>query len=230
MTQAPFTIVEVVFPLMTQLDFTAPHQVFSRLPGITTRVASATGGTIASHEGLRFEGTERLADIAACDLLFIPGGLGIAAVLNDAETMAHIRRLAGSARYLTSVCTGSLILAGAGLLKGKRAACHWAWRGQLARFGAIPDSGRVVRDGDIITGGGVTAGLDFAFTVAAEIVGPDAAEALMLMLEYAPAPPFPGGRPELARPEVRQRVDEIYGRILPHRVAEVEEYARRLAP
>ncbi|MBB6252041.1 DJ-1/PfpI family protein [Nitrospirillum iridis] len=225
MTGQPLSIVEVVFPLMTQLDFTAPHQVFSRLKGVAVRVASATGGAISSHEGLTFAGTERLADIEACDVLFIPGGMGIAAVMNDAETMGQVRRLAGTARYLTSVCTGSLVLAAAGLLRGRRAACHWAWRDTLALFGAIPEAGRMVRDGDILTGGGVTAGLDFAFTVAAELVGQDAAEALLLMLEYAPEPPFPGGRPELARPEVRRRVEEIYATLLAPRHAEVAAFA-----
>ncbi|MDE1145840.1 MAG: DJ-1/PfpI family protein [Azospirillaceae bacterium] len=220
--QRPFTIVEFVFPLMTQLDFTAPHQVFSRLTGTQVRVASATGGTVTSGEGLAFADTESLADIDTCDLLFIPGGFGVAAVMEEAETMAHIRRLAAGARYVTSVCTGSLILAAAGLLTGRRAACHWAWRDKLALFGAIPDPARVVRDGDIITGGGVTAGLDFAFTVAAEVVGQDAAEALLLMLEYAPAPPFPGGRPELARDEVRARVEEIYDRLLAPRFEALE--------
>jgi len=116
--------------------------------------------------------------------------------------MDEFERLAAGARYLTSVCTGSLILAATGLLKGRRAACHWAWRDLLTLFGAIPDPARVVRDGDIFTGGGVTAGMDFALTLAAELAGPDFAQRLQLGLEYAPSPPFDAGRPETAPPQV----------------------------
>jgi cyclohexyl-isocyanide hydratase len=118
-----------------------------------------------------------------------------------------------TARYITSVCTGSLLLGAAGLLRGRRAACHWAWRDLLTAFGATPDPARVVRDGSIITGGGVTAGIDMALTVMAEIAGRDYAEAVQLGLEYAPSPPFDSGRPEAARPEVleaaRARVDAM---------------------
>ena len=128
--------------------------------------------------------------------------------------LAGVQRLAAQARYVTSVCTGSLILGAAGLLSGRRAACHWAWRDLLALFGADPGPGRVVRDGDIITGGGVTAGIDFALTVMAEIAGRDFAEAVQLGMEYAPQPPFDAGRPEEARAEVlaaaRGRLDAIW--------------------
>jgi transcriptional regulator GlxA family with amidase domain len=120
----------------------------------------------------------------------------------DAAYVQNIRRLAGSARFITSVCTGSLILGAAGLLKGRRAACHWQWRRLLPLFGAIPDDGRVVRDGPFVTGGGVTAGIDFALTLAADIAGPAFAQELQLALEYAPAPPFASGRPETAPPAV----------------------------
>ena len=126
--------------------------------------------------------------------------------------MARGEAAGGGAQYLTSVCTGSLILGAAGLLKGKRAACHWAWRDMLSLFGAIPDAARVVRDGNIITGGGVTAGIDFAFVVAAELAGEAFAQGLQLGLEYAPAPPFNGGRPETAPPEVLAQVEGPHGR------------------
>src|SRR6185369_9711329 len=126
--------------------------------------------------------------------------------MRDPVYMASIKRLAASARYVTSVCTGSLILGAAGLLKGKRAACHWAWRDLLTHFGAIPDDGRVVRDGNILTGGGVTAGIDFAFVVLAELAGEDYAKAIQLSLEHAPDPPFQAGRPEIAPPEILAQV------------------------
>ena len=116
--------------------------------------------------------------------------------------MAEVKRLGGSAQYVTSVCTGSLILAAAGLLKGKRAGSHWAYREMLSLFGAVPEPARVVRDGNCITGGGVTAGIDFALAIAAEIAGEEAAKRIQLMIEYAPAPPFDCGRPETADPEI----------------------------
>lgn len=131
--------------------------------------------------------------------------------MEDRVFLSELRRLAATARYVTSVCTGSLLLAAAGLLAGKRAACHWAWRDSLCEFGVTPDAGRVVRDGNVITGGGVTAGIDMALTVMAEIAGPDHAQTVQLALEYAPAPPFDSGRPESARPEIiaaaRKRLD-----------------------
>lgn len=197
----PFHIVFAVYDGMTHLDFTGPQQVLSRLPGAVVTVASRDGGAMKA-DGLTFADLERLADIERCDLLCVPGGFAAIEVAADEAFIGEIRRLAEGARYVTSVCTGSLILGAAGLLRGKRAACHWAWRAFLPQFGAIPDEGRVVRDGDIITGGGVTAGIDFAFTVLAEIAGEDVAKMIQLGLEYAPAPPFHSGRPELAEPHI----------------------------
>jgi transcriptional regulator GlxA family with amidase domain len=144
--------------------------------------------------------------------------------------MGEIRRLGANATYITSVCTGSLILAAAGFLSGKRAACHWAWRELLEPFGAIVDEGRVVRDGHIITGGGVTAGIDFAFVLLAELAGEDFAQAVQLGLEYAPAPPFDAGRPELAPPRVLAAYNERMGPLAGERRAAAEEAARRLQP
>ena len=192
-----------------------------------TLVASRDGG-IVRGDGLDFADTIRLADIEACDLICVPGGFGTTKAANDAEFVQQIRRLAATATYVTSVCTGSLILGAAGLLKGKRAACHWAWRELLPLFGAIPDAGRVVRDGKVITGGGVTAGIDFALTVVSEIAGSDVAQAIQLGLEYAPEPPFQSGRPESAPPEVLARVEGAMDRIRAERRAEVEAAARTL--
>ncbi len=227
MTDAPFRIVFAIYPGMTHLDFTGPHQFLSRLPNSTTAVASAAGGDVPA-EGLVFAGTQKLADIEGCDLICVPGGLTATQVAQDEAFVGEIRRLASGARYITSVCTGSLILGAAGLLKGKRAACHWAWRDLLTKFGAIPDPGRVVRDGNIITGGGVTAGIDFALTVVAEIAGPTVAQTLQLGLEYAPAPPFNSGRPELAPPEVLERYNGFMEKLMPERRREAEEGALRI--
>jgi cyclohexyl-isocyanide hydratase len=229
MADAPFRIVEAIYPGMTQLDFTAPHTVFSRIPGAETIVASEPGGAVESDGGLTFAGTRRLADIDRCDLIFFPGGFAATEVANDAAFMGEARRLCAGARYLTSVCTGSIILAATGLLKGRRAACHWAWRDMLTLFDVIPDPSRVVRDGNIITGGGVTAGMDFALTVAAELAGADVAQDLQLSLEYAPAPPFNAGRPETAPPEVLARVRERLAALLPRRLEEARAAAAGMA-
>jgi len=140
-----------------------------------------------------------------------------------------LRRLAGTARFVTSVCTGSLVLGAAGLLRGKRAATHWAWRDLLVPFGATPDSSRVVRDGNVITGGGVTAGIDFALSVVAELAGPETAQAIQLGIEYAPAPPFDAGTPETAPPAILARVRKRMMGMAAQRCSAVEEAAARLA-
>lgn len=222
-------IVIPLYPRVTHLDFTGPHQVLSRAPNADVIVASI-GGADMTCEGLTFTGLRDLSAIARCDVLCVPGGLGATDAMLDAAFMGEIRRLGGGAKYLTSVCTGSLVLAAAGFLTGKRAACHWAWRELLEPFGAIVDEGRVVRDGNVITGGGVTAGIDFALTLLAELAGDTYAQAVQLGLEYAPQPPFNSGRPELATPEVlaavRARMEATSGA----RRAAVEEAARRLTP
>jgi len=217
-------IVFTLYPGVTHLDFTGPHPVLSRLPGARTIVASKDGGSMEA-DGLTFAGLTKLADIPACDVICVPGGFGTSEAMLDADFMAQIRRLAATSKYVTSVCTGSLILAAAGLLKGRRAACHWAARDLLPVFGAIPDEGRVVRDGNIFTGGGVTAGIDFAFTLAAEIAGPDVAQSLQLGLEYAPSPPFNCGRPELAKPEIVAQMTAVMDRNMPRRREAAERAA-----
>jgi len=148
--------------------------------------------------------------------------------MEDQEFIAQIRRLATSARYVTSVCTGSLALGAAGLLKGRRATSHWAWRDALSAFGATPDPARVVRDGNVITGGGVTAGIDFALAVTAEIAGDDYAQSVQLSIEYAPAPPFNSGRPELAPAHILTDTQQRYERVRRARDAAVERAAERV--
>jgi len=231
MTQTPARL-QILFPLypgVTHLDFTGPHQVLSRAPGLEVTVASMEGRDMTS-DGLTFTGLADLAKVECCDLICVPGGLGATEAMLDEAFMRQIRRLGGGARYVTSVCTGSLILAAAGFLTGKRAACHWAWRELLEPFGAIVDTGRVVRDGNVITGGGVTAGLDFAFTVLAEVAGEELAQAVQLGLEYAPDPPFNAGRPELAPPQVLAAYNSRMGGLVASRRAAAEEAARRLQP
>ena len=225
MTNTPFRIVFAVFPGMTQLDFTGPHQFLSRLPGSETIVASRDGGSVPS-EGLVFADTARLADVATCDLICVPGGLAATKVALDRAFVGEVRRLGLSARYVTSVCTGSLILGAAGLLVGRRAACHWAWRHLLPLFGAEIDTGRVVRDGSVITGGGVTAGIDFALTVLAEIGGVELAQSLQLGLEYAPAPPFDAGSPQTAPAAILARYQAAMAPLMPAREAEARAAAQ----
>ncbi len=223
-----FRIVEAIYPGMTQLDFTAPHTVFSRLPDTEVIVASAEGGEVRTEGALTFAHVRKLSEIDSCDLLFAPGGRNASKVINEPAFMDEFDRLAGTARYLTSVCTGSLILAATGRLRGRRAACHWAWRHLLAEFGVLPDPARVVRDGDIFSGGGVTAGLDFALVVAAELAGEPFAQGLQLALEYAPAPPFESGRPETAPAAVLEAARNAMRADAEARLAEVRRAAARL--
>jgi cyclohexyl-isocyanide hydratase len=229
MTEQPIRIVFALFPGVTQLDFTGPHQVFSRLPGAEVILASREGGAIETDK-ITFAGLRRLADIERCDVICVPGGLGATDnAIADPEFLSELRRLAEKARFATSVCTGSLVLGAAGLLRGKRAACHWAWRDLLEPFGAIPDPARVVRDGNIVTGGGVTAGIDFALTLVAEIAGQDTAQMIQLGIEYAPAPPFDSGCPETAPPAILAQVQERNAAVVTRRRGAVEAAAARLA-
>ena len=192
-------------------------------------LASAEGGAIEAT-GITFAGLRRLSDIAACDVICVPGGFGVTDnAIGDAVFLRELRRLAATAEFITSVCTGSLALGAAGLLRGKRAACHWAWRDLLVPFGAIPDPARVVRDGNVITGGGVTAGIDFALTLVAELTDAETAQAIQLGIEYAPAPPFDSGLPETAPPPILARVRERMSAAAAQRRTAVEAAAARLA-
>ena len=222
---APIGIVFPLFPRVTQLDFTGPHQFLSAVPGARVIAASMGGAPITAHDGLVFSQLATLETIERCDVLCVPGGGGCTDAMQDPAYMAEIRRLAGTARYVTSVCTGSLILAAAGLLRGKRATSHWAWCDMLPLFGAIPEAGRVVRDGNVFTGGGVTAGIDFALTLATELVGAEVAQAIQLGLEYAPAPPFNSGSPETAPAEILALAQARMGATMPARRAAVEKVA-----
>ncbi|MBL8773206.1 MAG: DJ-1/PfpI family protein [Phenylobacterium sp.] len=220
-------IVIALYPGVTHLDFTGPHQVLVRTPDADV-VAASVGGQDIDAEGLTFTKLADLAKLERCDVLLVPGGFGTAAAMLDEPFMREIRRLGAGARYLTSVCTGSLILGAAGFLKGRRAASHWAWRHLLEPLGATVSEERVCRDGNVITGGGVTAGIDFALVLLEELAGRDFAESIQLGLEYAPAPPFDGGRPELARPEILAQVKANMAQVADARFAAATEAAARM--
>lgn len=201
----------LIFPNLTQLDFTGPLQVLHRLPGAATHIVAKTMDPVASDCGLSLLPTKTFADCPPLDLLCIPGGFGVDDAMRDAGTMAWVRTQGAHAKYVTSVCTGAFILGAAGLLKGKRATTHWAYHELLSFVDAIPTRGRVVRDGHVITGGGVTAGIDFALSVAGEIAGPEVAQQIQLAIEYDPAPPFDAGAPERAPAPVREKQESRYG-------------------
>lgn len=224
-----FPVVFALYPRVTQLDFTGPFEVFARLPGAQCILASVHGGEIQADGGITFANVKKLTDIERAALLCVPGGFGTIEAMEDGEYLDQIRRLAAGASYVTSVCTGSLLLGAAGLLLDKRAACHWAWRELLSEFRATPDPARVVRDGNIITGGGVTAGIDMALTVMAEIAGVEHAQGVQLAMEYAPAPPFDAGRPENVSAAVLARVQQRMSAVAARRDAAVRSASAALA-
>ena len=220
---AKFRVVFILYPRLTQLDFTGPYEVLARVPNTEVIIASKYGGVLKTEMGLTFTDLTKLSDVASADLILIPGGPGQTEAMQDAEFMAEVKRLGAGAKYITSVCTGSLILAAAGLIAGKRAGSHWAYRELLAMFGAIPDDARVVRDGNVITGGGVTAGIDIALTIAAELAGDDVAKMIQLAIEYAPAPPFNSGRPELAEEKTVAAVKQLFSAFAQQRREAIEQ-------
>jgi cyclohexyl-isocyanide hydratase len=192
----------LLFPRLTQLDLTGPFEVFAKWPDASVHLLWKTCEPVAAETGMRILPDTTLAECRQLDVICVPGGPGVSAMMEDAEVLAFLRAQARGARFVTSVCTGALVLGSAGLLRGKRATTHWASHDLLGAFGAIPTKGRVVRDGNLITGGGVTAGIDFALTVVAKIAGADVAQGIQLQIEYAPAPPFDAGTPETAPPDV----------------------------
>jgi len=205
---SPIAIGILIYPNLTQLDATGPAQVLARVPGATLHMIWKTRDPIPTDAGFSIVPNTTFADCPRLDVICVPGGGGQVALMTDPETLDFLRTQAATARYVTSVCTGSLVLGAAGLLKGYRSACHWAWREMLSDFGAIPVAERVVRDRNRISGGGVTAGIDFGLTVAAELAGEEVAKSIQLVLEYDPHPPFDSGSPEKAGPERVQRLRE----------------------
>ncbi len=192
----------LLYPRLTQLDLTGPYEVLARLPDARVHLIAKDTGPVASDSGLAIVPTCTFGDCPALDVLCVPGGPGQIAVMDDPETLEFVRRQGSQAQWVTSVCSGSLILGGAGLLDGYRAACHWLSRDQLADLGAIPVAERIVVDRNRVSGGGVTAGIDFALLLASILRGEDEARRIQLYLEYDPAPPFAGGTPERSDPEM----------------------------
>lgn len=194
----PIRIAFLLFPDVTQLDLTGPAQVLSRLGNATIDLVAATLDPVPTDAGFSLLPTATFATARQPGILCVPGGFGTNAAMEDASTLAWVQQAAAGADWVTSVCTGSLILAAAGLLTGYRATCHWAQHDHLAAFGAIPEHARYVFDRNRVTGGGVTAGIDFALALTARIRGEAHARMVQLSLEYDPAPPFDSGSPDRA--------------------------------
>ena len=215
----------LVFPSVQQLDLTGPYEVFATLPDVRVHLVWKNLDPLLSSTGLALAPTQTFTDCPALDVLCIPGGKGIDVLLEDADTLAFIKRQGATVKYLTSVCTGALVLGAAGLLQGKRATTHWASHDLLEKFGAIAVHERVVRDGNLMTGGGVTAGIDFALTLASELFDELHAQTVQLQLEYAPAPPFNAGHPDTAPAEVLALARERGQQAMAQRRAIVERVA-----
>jgi cyclohexyl-isocyanide hydratase len=201
-------IVVLLFPNVTQLDMTGPAQVFSHFPDTDVHVAWHNLEPVTTDCGWSIVPTITLNDAPQADLLFVPGGQGAFELFEDTVALDFLRTQSSEARWVTSVCTGSFALAAAGLLSGKKATSHWASLSMLSEFGCQPVSERVVRDGNMITGAGVTSGIDFALTVAAEIFGDEVARRIQLLIEYDPAPPFDAGTPRTADPDFVEKTKQ----------------------
>jgi cyclohexyl-isocyanide hydratase len=206
-----FKIGFVIFPDLTQLDFTGPLQVLARLPQSVTHIIAKSQAPVPSDCGLSLVPTHTFANCPPLDLICVAGGVrGVVAAIGDQETIEFVRLQAGSAKYVTSVCTGAFILGVAGLLRGRRATTHWAYTDLLCLVGARYEKARVVKDGNVITAGGVTSGIDFGLTVVAEIAGEMAAQTIQLGIEYDPAPPFDSGHPDRAPADVKSALSSRY--------------------
>lgn len=202
----PIHIGFLIYPGVTQLDATGPAQILSRVPGAVIHMVWKTHDPVSTDAGFSINPTDDFATCPDLDVICVPGGTGQRPLMADAEVLAFLKRQGEQARYVTSVCSGSLLLGAAGLLKGYRSACHWAFREALPMFGAVPVAERIVRDRNRMSGGGVTAGIDFGLALAAELAGDEVAKEIQLFVEYNPAPPFDAGSPESAGPELEARV------------------------
>ncbi|GAA2004722.1 DJ-1/PfpI family protein [Microbacterium ulmi] len=220
--------VALVFPGITQLDLTGPLQVFAQLPGAVVDVAWHRIEPIATDGGFSILPSTTFDTAPQADVLLVPGGQGAFELMADEAALEFVRRQGSRARYVTSVCTGAFVLGAAGLLRGRRATTHWASHSMLSMLGAIPVQARVVQDGDLITGGGITSGIDFGLVVAAELFGADAAKRVQLSMEYDPRPPFDAGSP--TAPDVdRGMVDALPAIMRERREPLVRAAAARLA-
>ncbi len=199
----------LIFPQMTQLDMTGPYEVLARTPNSTVDLVAKTLDPVKTDRGMQIVPTVTYETCPPLDVIMVPGGPGQQNLMEDEATLSFLRKQAATAKYVTSVCTGSLVLGAAGLLKGKRATCHWNALEHLKLLGAIPVSEKVVVDGNIVTGAGVTSGIDFALRLAAILEGEEAAREIQLGIEYDPEPPFDVGSPKKAP---REMVDKLRAR------------------
>ncbi len=227
-TGQAFHVGMLLFDGVTQLDLTGPYEVFSRMPDTSVHLIAATRAPVRTEWGMQIIPDCSFDDAPVFDVLCVPGGWGVDACLENEALLAFVRARAAQAVYVTSVCSGALILGAAGLLDGYRATTHWLSLDFLAHFGAISVQERVVRDRTRITGGGVTAGIDFALVVAAERFGPAVAQRIQLAIEYNPAPPFRGGSPQTASADVLEAVTAASADKLTRRHEIVVRAARRL--
>lgn len=218
----------LLFPDLTQLDLTGPYEVFARLPGARVHLIWKSMDPVHADRGMAILPSTTFADCPQLDVICVPGGPGQIALMDDDETLDFLRRQAEAAQWITSVCTGSLVLGAAGLLKGYRATTHWASHDQLAAFGAIPVHERWVIDRNRASGGGVTAGIDFALALIAQMAGEAAAKAIQLGIEYDPAPPFSAGSPEGAGAAVVEQLRPAMAPMLDKRRAATARAAARL--
>jgi len=223
---APLQIGLVIFPKVTQLDLTGPVQVFSSLPGVKVHLIWKRIEPVPSDSVLVLTPTTTFADCPQLDVICVPGGAGTDDMVNDAEVLDFLRTQARGAKYITSVCTGSLVLGAAGLLRGYRATTHWSAMDYLAPYGATPEKTRVCVDRNRVSGGGVTAGIDFALTLVSILIDRPTAELIQLRLEYNPAPPFDSGSPDTAPPEILALMRE---KIAPFRARRDEANSRAAA-
>ena len=206
-----FNVGFVIFPDLTQLDFTRPQQVLARLPDSAMHIVAKSKDPVPSDSGLNLMPTHTFENCPDLDLICAPGGYkGVIDALGDEETIDFVRQQASRARYVTSVCTGAFILGVAGLLRGRRATTHWAFAELLPLVGATHEKARIVKDGNVITAGGVTSGIDFGLSVVAEIAGEAVAQAVQLSIEYDPNPPFESGHPDRASDAVKAAVAPRY--------------------
>lgn len=225
----PTRVVFLVYPNVTQLDLTGPAQVLSRLADAKVDLVWKTREPVQTDSGFALLPTATIGEIGQADILCVPGGFGCVDMMQDDEILEWVRRVGEGAQWVTSVCTGSLILGAAGLVQGYRATSHWAWRDYLKLFGAEPVAERVVFDRNRVTGGGVTAGIDFALALMATIQGEDYARAVQLGLEYDPHPPFDSGSPDKADEGLVKFVHERSNRMAPDREERIRAAAERFA-
>jgi cyclohexyl-isocyanide hydratase len=218
----------VLFPKLTQLDLTGPFEVLARVPGVSVHLVAKTLDAVESDTGLSLAPTATFRQCPDLDVICVPGGPGVNEQMLDDDLLSFLRRQAVQARYVTSVCSGALILGAAGLLRGYRATTHWASMGFLTSFGATPVAARICVDRDRITGGGVTAGIDFGLYLASLLAGEAVAQRIQLYLEYAPQPPFHAGSPETATPAVVDDYQRLAGPMISRRKEAVAAAAAKL--